>query len=111
MFQEFALFPHLTIIENVAFGLTSWTAVRLSAKPRLVEARVGLTDYANSIRHHLSGGEQQRVALARAIVPRPAVMLMDEPFSRLGPKAARSDTSRNRADPSRDQGHLNLHNP
>ncbi|MFO1090093.1 MAG: ABC transporter ATP-binding protein [Hyphomicrobiales bacterium] len=83
MFQDFALFPHLTILENVAFGLKSLD--RASARREALNGlrRVGLEAYADSYPHQLSGGEQQRVALARAIVPRPAVMLMDEPFSGL----------------------------
>jgi len=83
MFQDFALFPHLTILDNVAFGLKSLPKedARREALAGLV--RVGLERFAHVFPHVLSGGEQQRVALARAIVPRPAVMLMDEPFSGL----------------------------
>jgi iron(III) transport system ATP-binding protein len=83
MFQDFALFPHLTILQNVAFGLRSLPAAEAAREARAVLARVGLERYAESYPHILSGGEQQRVALARAIVPRPSVMLMDEPFSGL----------------------------
>jgi iron(III) transport system ATP-binding protein len=83
MYQDFALFPHLTIIENVAFGLRSLPRTEALGEARKALARVGLADYAQSFPHALSGGEQQRVALARAIVPRPQVMLMDEPFSGL----------------------------
>jgi len=83
MFQDFALFPHLTILENVAFGLKDLP--RTEARTIALHAlqRVRLEAYAASYPHHLSGGEQQRVALARAVVPRPQVMLMDEPFSGL----------------------------
>ena len=83
MFQDFALFPHLPIIDNVAFGLNSLP--RSEARGIALHAleRVGLAHYANSYPHNLSGGEQQRVALARALVPRPQVLLMDEPFSGL----------------------------
>ena len=83
MFQDYALFPHLTIEENVAFGLQGH--VRSSASRIAGEAlvRVGLSDLAQSYPHMLSGGEQQRVALARAIAPQPAVLFMDEPFSGL----------------------------
>ncbi|MGI9382736.1 MAG: ABC transporter ATP-binding protein [Methyloligellaceae bacterium] len=83
MFQDFALFPHLTIVDNVAFGLKelSRSEARLAAGAAL--ERVGLGHYADDYPHILSGGEQQRVALARAIVPRPSVLLMDEPFSGL----------------------------
>ena len=83
MFQDFALFPHLTILANVAFGLRALEhgAARREALSAL--KRVGLEQYRSSYPHELSGGEQQRVALARAMVPRPTVMLMDEPFSGL----------------------------
>ena len=83
MFQDFALFPHLTIIENVAFGLRSLPREDARREALSVLARVGLARYADDYPHILSGGQQQRVALARAIVPRPAVVLMDEPFSGL----------------------------
>jgi iron(III) transport system ATP-binding protein len=83
MFQDFALFPHLTIRDNVAFGLKSLPREEAAREALAALARVGLERYADDYPHILSGGEQQRVALARAIVPRPAVMLMDEPFSGL----------------------------
>ena len=83
MFQDFALFPHLAIIENVAFGLKNLPPEEARTIARHALERVGLAHYAQSYPHHLSGGEQQRVALARALVPRPQVMLMDEPFSGL----------------------------
>ena len=83
LFQDFALFPHLTIIGNVAFGLRALPREDARREAAVALARVGLTRYADDYPHILSGGEQQRVALARAIVPRPAVMLMDEPFSGL----------------------------
>lgn len=81
MFQDFALFPHLKVAENVGYGLRG----QAGAKARVSELleRVGLSRYAQSYPHVLSGGEQQRVALARALAPRPRVMLMDEPFSGL----------------------------
>jgi iron(III) transport system ATP-binding protein len=83
MFQDFALFPHLSILDNVAFGLKSLPHEEARREALAALARVGLERYARDYPHILSGGEQQRVALARAIVPRPAVMLMDEPFSGL----------------------------
>ena len=83
MFQDFALFPHLTILDNVAFGLKSLPREDARREALAILARVGLDRYAGDYPHILSGGQQQRVALARAIVPRPAVMLMDEPFSGL----------------------------
>jgi iron(III) transport system ATP-binding protein len=82
MFQDFALFPHLSVFDNVAFGLTgSRTEKRLRVRELL--DKVGLVRYLDSYPHELSGGEQQRVALARALAPRPRIMLMDEPFSGL----------------------------
>ncbi|BBE71048.1 ABC transporter ATP-binding protein [Oharaeibacter diazotrophicus] len=83
MFQDYALFPHMSILANVMFGLTSLDGPAAERAARAALGRVGLEDYAEDYPHALSGGEQQRVALARAIVPRPAVLLMDEPFSGL----------------------------
>ena len=83
MFQDFALFPHLSILDNVAFGLKDLPKEVARRIAGHALERVGLARYAASYPHHLSGGEQQRVALARAVVPRPQVMLMDEPFSGL----------------------------
>ncbi len=83
MFQDFALFPHLTILDNVMFGLRNLERADALREAQAALRRVGMSQYEKSYPHVLSGGEQQRVALARAIVPRPAVMLMDEPFSGL----------------------------
>jgi iron(III) transport system ATP-binding protein len=83
MFQDYALFPHMTIFENVGYGLTALNKKDARAAANQALDRVGLSAYGNAYPHQLSGGEQQRVALARAIVPRPQVMLMDEPFSGL----------------------------
>ena len=83
VFQDFALFPHMTILDNVRFGLTALSREEARKEAMISLARVGLERYAHSYPHSLSGGEQQRVALARAIAPRPAVLLMDEPFSGL----------------------------
>ena len=82
MFQDFALFPHLSVAGNVAFGLVGNKA---AARGRVEEllARVGMSRHIDRFPHELSGGEQQRVALARALAPRPRIMLMDEPFSGL----------------------------
>jgi iron(III) transport system ATP-binding protein len=82
MFQDFALFPHLSVEANVAFGLTGTAAAR-AERARALLARVGLARHARKYPHQLSGGEQQRVALARALAPRPPILLMDEPFSGL----------------------------
>ncbi len=82
MFQDFALFPHLTVAANIAFGLTGDKTAKAARVHELL-ARVNLEGFAAKHPHELSGGEQQRVALARALAPRPRVMLMDEPFSGL----------------------------
>ncbi len=84
MFQDFALFPHLTILENVIFGIR-YDSGKEKVRERAINLleRVNLADNQGKYPHMLSGGEQQRVALARAIAPKPRVMLMDEPFSGL----------------------------
>ncbi|MBA3324845.1 MAG: ABC transporter ATP-binding protein [Rhodobacteraceae bacterium] len=82
VFQDFALFPHLKVVENVAFGLRGLGTARAERAQALL-ARVGLARHGAKYPHQLSGGEQQRVALARALAPRPRILLMDEPFSGL----------------------------
>jgi len=82
MFQDFALFPHLDVERNIAFGLRGSAAEKRARVKELLE-KVDLLGYEHKFPHELSGGEQQRVALARALAPRPRVMLMDEPFSGL----------------------------
>jgi iron(III) transport system ATP-binding protein len=82
MFQDFALFPHLSVLANVAFGLTGSKAQKRARVEELL-VKVGLLSALHKFPHELSGGEQQRVALARALAPRPSIMLMDEPFSGL----------------------------
>lgn len=83
MFQDFALFPHLDLIGNVAFGLRGLPAKERRSRVEAGLRQVGLAHLAASFPHMLSGGQQQRVALARALAPRPRVMLLDEPFSGL----------------------------
>ena len=82
MFQDFALFPHLSVADNVAFGLKGPRDEKRARVAELLD-RVDLIRFIDGYPHQLSGGEQQRVALARALAPRPRIMLMDEPFSGL----------------------------
>jgi len=83
MFQDFALFPHLSVADNVGFGLKSASRAERRARIEELLERVDLLRFIDGYPHQLSGGEQQRVALARALAPRPKIMLMDEPFSGL----------------------------
>jgi iron(III) transport system ATP-binding protein len=85
VFQDYALFPHMSAAENVAFGLhAAPRAAREEAALRWLD-QVGLKHRAGAFPHELSGGEQQRVALARALAPKPRAVLLDEPFSGLDP--------------------------
>lgn len=82
VFQDYALFPHINVAENIAFGLSGARQKRKSQVAQLLEM-VGMADYGERMPHELSGGEQQRVALARALAPNPDILLLDEPFSNL----------------------------
>jgi len=83
VFQDYALFPHLTVLDNVRFGLSALPRGEQRARAMAALERVGLADRAKDWPHALSGGEQQRVALARSLVREPAAILLDEPFSGL----------------------------
>jgi iron(III) transport system ATP-binding protein len=83
VFQDYALFPHLTVADNVAFGLNGRPRSKAAPAVDAMLDRLGLRRFAASYPHMLSGGERQRVALARAMAPGPRVLLMDEPFSSL----------------------------
>ena len=83
VFQDYALFPHLSVGRNVAFGIHQLPRAEQAARVAEVLQLVGLEGSENRYPHELSGGQQQRVALARALAPRPQLMLLDEPFSNL----------------------------
>ncbi|OOC08982.1 MULTISPECIES: ABC transporter ATP-binding protein [Thioalkalivibrio] len=81
VFQDFALFPHLTVGDNLRFGIRHWSRAKQDERVRQLLRLVGLIGYEPGYPHALSGGQQQRVALARALAPRPGLLLLDEPFS------------------------------
>ena len=83
MFQDYALFPHLTVRQNIQFGLDHLRPADRAQRVDEMLELVGLTQEAERYPHQISGGQQQRVALARALAPRPRMLLLDEPFSNL----------------------------
>ncbi|MCJ8300762.1 MAG: ABC transporter ATP-binding protein [Pseudomonadales bacterium] len=86
VFQDIALFPHLSIEQNVAFGIKKLAAPQRKERVQQLLQLVGLSDSAKRYPHELSGGQQQRIALARALAPKPKLILLDEPFSGLDAK-------------------------
>ncbi|MGP5063652.1 ABC transporter ATP-binding protein [Psychrobacter celer] len=83
VFQDYALFGHLSVAKNIAFGLNKWSTADKKARVAEMLSLVDLTEHADKRPNELSGGQQQRVALARALAPKPKLLLLDEPFSNL----------------------------
>jgi iron(III) transport system ATP-binding protein len=97
MFQDYALFPHLTLAQNIGFGLAHMQAAQREARIAEMLTLVGLQGMQAQFPHQLSGGQQQRAALARALAPAPALMLLDEPFSNLDSETRSKLTYESRA--------------
>ncbi|MDH5355287.1 MAG: ABC transporter ATP-binding protein, partial [Gammaproteobacteria bacterium] len=83
VFQDYALFPHLSVADNIRFGLRDWKPRQQQARINELLAMIGMPASGQAYPHQLSGGQQQRVALARAMAPQPGILLMDEPFSNM----------------------------
>jgi iron(III) transport system ATP-binding protein len=103
LFQDYALFPHLTVAENIAYGLSGRPKQQVRERTSEMLRQIRMMDHADKYPHELSGGEQQRVALARARAPRPSLLLLDEPFSGLD-TSLRAKLRRETRDVLKDRG-------